>query len=823
MLSSLPVEGFCDQEIVAAALALASRLFSIQEDTLVQRKRLKSRMEPSEPVVCPSCGPRRPKSPDRGSNTNSILTVGYVSISPSPSELALPNMAFSTGQSLETVDYNALFSKVRFGSIVVIRESLLPFFVVAGVAVDPQLRVLCHNSAEYFADFVVELREATVFVVESTQSESTQPAITVQYSSNPVLLAEQFVINGCLKYSSESSLERSPHLSLLTKSSIAAEVLQQATTSKLNISSKCCVSLENVATSVTIPLLRLGRHMIETGKLRSSWSNKFRREMPGSQDVVKAKEGVAKPSTVWPTEEHTIVDDDTPDFDGSPGQASAVNVWKFSQSLVLHLSHLEEKSVPQLPENSQKAGPGGGNGEGDHGEGEVLRPQSAGTSKSTPPSKPIKIAAYPHSPRYPRVSIISPPSVGKSPDSKTSFLAVPTPHLPSDSSGTGLHKKQSQPRHKRPPSSTSNTSSGEEIAIQIEDTDGPFLMSPDEQAAALDTYGGDIEDTTDSQHIVSSDNEVISGSPNHSSFIDPSILGRSDLSTLGFITASGIGDHTYPLVKSLQLTETELLFTVFGLLKINRISFDLQVETTRASLELGGISASVDARKATTTSSSKPTSITSSLPHVPSGSATEESTSQTQDKSELLPTYLSIAATLKKSRLRVKDRGLPDSDLAHFSALPIYCSLGICNSSLQQVPTYRCLLKLSGVELDVKQSPVRMHKRFQHLMPAFTKIYNDIFAPNPGGAIDPGIFQQSKTPSTPMVNMAEVKMPAKLPQGFVHLSLDKATMLMAPLPSLSVTYSVSLGYYIWCNYFSYLACIIKFVTPCLDWFESEMQ
>jgi len=109
-----------------------------------------------------------------------------------------------------------------------------------------------------------------------------------------------------------------------------------------------------------------------------------------------------------------------------------------------------------------------------------------------------------------------------------------------------------------------------------------------------------------------------------------------------------------------------------------------------------------------------------------------------------------------------------------------------------------------------------MHKRFQHLMPAFTKIYNAIFAPNPGGAIDPGIFQQSKPPSTPMVSMAEVKMPAKLPQGFVHLSLDKATMLMAPLPSLSVTYSVSLGYYVWFNYFSNLACIMKFLTPCLD-------
>ena len=179
-----------------------------------------------------------------------------------------------------------------------------------------------------------------------------------------------------------------------------------------------------------------------------------------------------------------------------------------------------------------------------------------------------------------------------------------------------------------------------------------------------------------------------------------------------------------------------------------------------------------------------------------SQSTAEESGSQAQSKSEVLPTYLSIAATLKKSCLRVSDRGLPDSDLVLFSALPIYCSLGICNSSLQPVPTYRCLLKLSGIELDVKQSPVKMHKRFQHLMPAFTKIYNEVFAPIPRDMAEPGIFQQPTTPSAPVVNIPEVKMPAKLPQGLVHLSLDKATMLMAPLSSLSVTYSVSRGYWV---------------------------
>ena len=791
LLPSLPIDIFYDEEIVATTLALASRLFSIQRKE--SKKRLKSMIEPSKSTECTSCGPKRPKFPDPDSDS---IATGYISISPSPSELAMPNAPLTTG-NLEAVDYGALFNEVKFGSVVVVRESLLPFFVMVGVSVDPQLRVVCHNSAEYFADFTVELREAAIFVAESASSASNQTSITVQYSNNPVLLAEQLVVNGRLKYSSESSLQKSPHLSLLARSSRTAEVLQQSTTSKLNISSNCSVSLDSITTNITLPLLKLGRHMIETRKLRSSWRNKFRREMPEPEDIVVSKAPnlvPPQPPTAWPT------DSDMPDFGQVPAPPQIVNIWKFSQGLVQQLSQLEQENVPQLTETLQKVEP--------RAESEPLSTQP-GPSSSPLSSKPIKISSYLHSPRYPRAHI-SPLSEGKSPTSKVSLQVAPTVDLPSDSSesGGGIHTpgKHFDRRHKRALSSTSNVSgmSGEAVAICIEDTDsraqldGVFLMSPDEHTPALDTYGGDVEDTTDSQHVMSSD-EVVSSTPTHKTFVDPSVLARNTRGTMRFAVVPGMSDHTYPLVKSLKLTETELLFTVFGLLKINRIHFDLQVETTRASLELCGISASVDTRKAATTSQSF-TSMAGSLPQMDSQSTAEESGSQTQSKSEVLPTYLSIAATLKKSCLRVSDRGLPDSDLVLFSALPIYCSLGICNSSLQPVPTYRCLLKLSGIELDVKQSPVKMHKRFQHLMPAFTKIYNEVFAPIPRDMAEPGIFQQPTTPSAPVVNIPEVKMPAKLPQGLVHLSLDKATMLMAPLSSLSVTYSVSRGYWVACMF-----------------------
>ena len=62
--------------------------------------------------------------------------------------------------------------------------------------------------------------------------------------------------------------------------------------------------------------------------------------------------------------------------------------------------------------------------------------------------------------------------------------------------------------------------------------------------------------------------------------------------------------------------------------------------------------------------------------------------------------------------------------------------------------------------------------------------------PSSNGELDPAGFEAS-TPGVPVVNMAEMKMPARLPQGLVHLSLDKVALYMAPLPSLSVTYSVS--------------------------------
>lgn len=80
-----------------------SRFFS-EGNFSVERKKLQSPSAPLDPTTCPSCGPYRYRPSALTSDASSHSTGGYISgISPSPSELALPNVAFSTLQ-LDQVD-----------------------------------------------------------------------------------------------------------------------------------------------------------------------------------------------------------------------------------------------------------------------------------------------------------------------------------------------------------------------------------------------------------------------------------------------------------------------------------------------------------------------------------------------------------------------------------------------------------------------------------------------------------------------------------------------------------------------------------------------
>ena len=575
-LTSLPEDHSYEEEIVAATLALATRLYSQLEASGPLDKRQQLPRVPRDGAssrASSSYSRRRLRvQPD----TESIGSGGYISISPSPSELAMPNIGITGSQNLAFIDFDQLASNVNFEKFVVVRESIIPFLNVAGIRVDPQLRTVCHNSAEFFVDFTVELREATAFIAESTainiqpptpKTHPPPPGTPRRQSSSsdlPVLYIEQFIITGCLKYSSESSFQKTPTLSLLVKKTMAEEgTIERLTKSKTNVSAQCCINLETLSGSITVPAMKFARHIVEMNKFRAF--GKDEKDKPAAADAEGSEEPAVKLLVVPVTqrtslkargqEESIEVAVDEPDFgrddqEGEEEPASAMNVWAFSQNLLSFFSNIEgQQSLPSLVATTPSMG-------------KVARRMSH-QSSVTSAGKP-KTVDYSRSPKFPRSRLASSP---EKPQQTTPYLSVPN-QLYSDSSAAGPHE-------------TTSITSGE-VAINIDDTDG-FRLSPDDRTSTQDTYGGDSTDSPDTGLVLhrpatSSDTEPFlhSSSPNVESFTsEPSSSKRS--SEYGSSVGGAWFSDTDPLVKSLKLSERELLFSVFGLLKINTVKLGIQV------------------------------------------------------------------------------------------------------------------------------------------------------------------------------------------------------------------------------------------------------
>ena len=520
--------------------------------------------------TCSLCAPRRV---NMGSDSDSVGS-GYHSISPSPSELALPNVAYSSTVKDEDVDFSSLFGKIEFGSLVVLRESLLPLFHALGLNLEPQLRTLCHNSAEVLVDFAVELREATVFVSETIDYDISRPALF----TDPMyaFLAEQFVVNGSLKYTTESSIERSPTLSLLVHDATSEEP-NSTLISKLNVTTQCCISFDSIASNITGPLLKLFKHMSKTIKLRT----KSRSQRTTAEDPFPLldEEEPVTPKAVNLGGEYITIEIDEPDSAvpvSPPQQPPLSGSLMFSRSLVQYLMSLQHEAAPPTSHDRESA--------------PVTPQSSSGSVHSTGQANLIRLSRSPRFPRAHTTTASAKPSAS---------LLLPTLEVQSDSSidvgGGGGEGGGERGRGRNLPS----VDSGAGIPIVIDDTDGdiPLCGSPDEHVTGHYMYG---EDTSDSQHVGSSDNEVpLSGSsPNQhsSSFIDPGVSDRRDRSRAVTPPRFSSG-NTLPLRMALSLGERELLFSVFCLLRVNAIQVNFQVETTRATLEVVSVSGSVDVRK----------------------------------------------------------------------------------------------------------------------------------------------------------------------------------------------------------------------------------
>lgn len=664
-------------QLVALILALASKLYLLQGMKLVVE----------EPEFVRPVSPASSADPDQCS----LGTVGYMSISPSPSFMAMPNRLFANEEETNSDD---VFDTIDFKTLAVLREALIPFFSTVGIHMDHQLQVPSLSTSEFVVDFTVELREVTVFAVEHVSPSVS----TYTTATTPTLLTEQLLINGCLKRNTEltsPSPKQKRTLLLPTPISFSGEA-------KVGVVCDCAAAVETVRLVVTAPLLKLTKHINVTGKLRRK---ALKQALMSDMDAME---------TPLPT--------DCPPI----SECNLGHVKKLATALVNHLENLQGKAVPRVSVVSISTG------------------RLVEDYRESP--KPVRATSSGGKPS---------PFVSKA-DVASPCSSLPGPSSLNTADGNSFLRADL-------PSSYCSSSEPELSHTVIRMEDAPEGTSPEDVLSTMDTCG---EDTTDSQHIMSSENE---GKPSLSPSAHVNTATKSSKLHPALIYPVEPSNHAQSLLKGLGLQESQLLYSVFGLLKVASIKCEVQIETTNASLELAAISAAIDTRN-----SASPVPSNTGLPLL----------------SEVLPTYLSIAATLKQSTLRVNDKGLPDNDLLQISLQPIYASVAI-NNNPPIIPTYRCLLRLTALQVDMKQSAVKVHKRFQQLMPTFTTIYRDIFGEQERMIPKPS-FGATSTSNQQILSVESVmSFHSQIPQGFLHLSLDKAQVYVAPLPSLNVTYTVS--------------------------------
>ena len=407
------------------------------------------------------------------------------------------------------------------------RESLLPLLQALSVPTEPQLRALCHNRHQLHVDCSLQLREVTVFVLESSFPRTT-----------PTLSLDQAAVSGHLQASWDDIHTKLPTLSLLTPSSGDRHSLHR---SKRTVSGLISAHAGSVSVGVTVPLMKLARHLIETFRARSRDHRSAKPPRPRDIPIF----------TVEADSPPTFEDTDTA---GQP-PPPASEVWQFARDLVGQLSALQGEalqSTAQQSEESTTAIPSS--------RISLSRPSSAGSAHSH--SVRSHVVEYSRSPRFLRNhNVGSPPAESSnllSPPAVSTSFAVPRPH------------------HTR---SASNVSSTSEVAIQMEQVDAPLATSPASQSP-LDTSGGDLASSDDMP--LSSGSRRVSSSP-----LPPTVpLEASSVSQATMWLAD-----TAPLQQILETPASHLSHSVFGLLRVDSLSFSLHVETSTTALRLAGGSA----------------------------------------------------------------------------------------------------------------------------------------------------------------------------------------------------------------------------------------
>lgn len=228
------------------------------------------------------------------------------------------------------------------------------------------------------------------------------------------------------------------------------------------------------------------------------------------------------------------------DRDSLHPQHQPSDLWQFVQDLVHQLRAMQD--VANQPEESAPAVPL---------QISFSRPSSAGSA----PSHSVRsaIAGCSHSPR--NMSANSP---------STDHLSPPA----TSNSFTVTHRHHT---------SVSNESSASEVAIEMEHKGAMLATSPASQSP-METSGGELL-SSDDMHLSSGSHKAPSSQlPSPTAPVNTSAVREA---------AEWLAD-SLPLQRILQTPVTHLSHSMFGLLRINSLSFVFQVESSVTSLKLAG-------------------------------------------------------------------------------------------------------------------------------------------------------------------------------------------------------------------------------------------
>ena len=315
-------EGFLLQEIVATLISLSLRL-NVQGSSL---------------SAIPCVGGNLQMRPSIFSED---ATLGYFSISPSASELAITNASYSK-QEYENIDYTTLVNAVdNTEALLYIREALLPFFSACNIRITPQLNKQCHNSLKLNVDYHIQLEEAAILVIDGR--EDTGDSVDDSVGVVPEFLLDHLCITGSLEHVVESRfvVQSSGHLVTIRSNSDNNDRKKHHS----NVTSKCYLGLDAIATHVTLPLLMLSRH---TSQSLHHWRKSFHAFKPTVSSSIHSM-GPAGQST-----------------DSISQPVTESQSWITAQSLVSILIEMERSKLHTTPSNnnasqSKQATPRGSN------------------------------------------------------------------------------------------------------------------------------------------------------------------------------------------------------------------------------------------------------------------------------------------------------------------------------------------------------------------------------------------------------------------------------------------------------------------------------